>query len=223
MTLTTTILNTIKDIEALRIAQIKRHEAIADQLEATRDVDGRYHAPSGGTYYEGTFYIGGQYLPMDDSMGFKRMNGKVQIEANDIEEIREACKKYADIETGKSWQRNGTTYCYAYFCGIQPQKVVNAISNFYTKKEESKPQKVVGQSPVGKVEVEGVILGFKEVISHYGISLKMLVELDNGSKVFGTAPKGQYGQGDKILFKANFQEQEHGFSFFKRPKFIRVV
>jgi hypothetical protein len=107
--------------------------------------------------------------------------------------------------------------------GIQPQKVVNAIGNFYTKKEESKPKKVVGNSPVGKVQIEGVVLSFKEVISHYGISLKMLVELENGSKVFGTAPKGEYRQGDKIAFKANFQQQEHGFSYFKRPKFIRVV
>jgi hypothetical protein len=122
MTLLTTILNTIKEIEALRIAQIKRHEAIADELEATRDVDGRYHAPSGGTYYEGTFYVGGQYLPMDDSMGFKRLNGKVQIEADDLEEIKLAFNNYADVSTGGTWQRNGTTYCYAYFCRYPASK-----------------------------------------------------------------------------------------------------
>lgn len=218
------IAQTIANIQAHRNALIDALRKQAKELNATEDAQGRFHAPSGGCFFDGTFYVGGEYLPFSYSGSLpKTHNGKALIEFNDFNMFKVWLKDYSDISHGKTWERDGKTFCYIYFNGIQPSKMTMAIEKYYADKAPKKEEKIIGESPSGKMEIIGKVLGFKEIESYYGYSLKMLVELDNGSKVFGTAPKGEYGQGDKIAFKADFSVKEHGFSFFKRPKFIRVV
>ena len=153
----------------------------------------------------------------------RSFNGKALIQFKDFDLFKAWLKDYSDVSHGKTWERDGETFCYIYFNGIEPSKMAMAIQKYYADNAPKKEEKIIGESPSGKMEITGKVLGFKEVQNYYGYSLKMLVELENGSKVFGTAPKGEYGQGDTIVFKADFSVKEHGFSFFKRPKFIRVV
>ena len=218
------ITTTAMEIASQRQAMIDRLIKQAQELDATEDANGRFHAPTGGCFFEGKFYVGGEYLPFSlsgaISQNFPSNNGKALIELNDFAMFQNLLKDYSDVSHGKTWERNGKTFCYIYFNGIQPSKMVRAIEKFYTDKQAQEPKKVVGKSPEGKVEVVGTVLAFKSVEGFYGYTTKMLVELENGSKVFGTAPKGDYGQGDKIVFKGDFSVKEHGFSFFKRPKFM---
>ena len=218
------ITNTVNEIQAQRQAIIDRLEKQARELNATEDANGRFHAPTGGCWFEGKFYVGGEYLPFSLYGSLPpRNNGKALIEFKDFELFKTWLKDYSSVEHGRTWERNDTTFCYIYFNGIQPSKMVKAIEKYYADKAPKQVEKVIGESPSGKVEMVAKVLGFKEVESMYGYTYKMLVEFENNSKAFGTAPKGDYSKGDKIVFKADFSVKEHGFSFFKRPRFIRVV
>lgn len=84
------------------------------------------------------------------------------------------------------------------------------------------PQEVVGEAPVGKVTVIGTVLCTKVKENRFGSTLKMLVKLENNSKVWCTVPSGIRGEpkGCKISLTATFERspQDAGFSFGSRPK-----
>jgi hypothetical protein len=74
----------------------------------------------------------------------------------------------------------------------------------------------------GKQEITGTILNFKDVESQYGITTKMLVQLDNGNRLFGTCPRSlmsdeKVQRGSKVAFVATVEPKETGFGFFSRP------
>ncbi len=76
--------------------------------------------------------------------------------------------------------------------------------------------------PEGTYEITGEILTTRFQESQYGGSLKMLVKLDSGNKVWGSVPKalGDPERGTRIAFTATVErspDDEH-FGFFKRPK-----
>jgi hypothetical protein len=213
-----TVINTVRKIEANRKSIIDR---FSEKLNMTIDSQGRYHAPAGGCTFEGIHYLGGEYLPFEDSV-LEVKPSKALIQFNDFESFKSVLKDYAPSH-GKTWEKNSVTFCYIYFSGYESGKIAKAIESYYANKTVDEVKKIVGQSPEGKVEVTGTVLKLSFVDSRYGYATKMLVELENGSRVFGTAPQGDFGQGDKIVFKADFSVKEHGFSFFKRPKLLNVV
>ena len=72
----------------------------------------------------------------------------------------------------------------------------------------------------GRQSLTGELVSFKEVESAYGWTLKMLVRLDDGNKVFGTCPRGLDAQcGDRVQFTATIQRSSNDphFGFFSRP------
>ena len=86
------------------------------------------------------------------------------------------------------------------------------------KAEDAEPK---GDAPEGRVEVTGTILSIQEKDTPFGYVFKMLVKLDNNSKVYCTAPQKalDLGRGDTIKFKATFQraKDDRHFAFGSRP------
>ena len=102
--------------------------------------------------------------------------------------------------------------------------------------------------PEGKLAIEGEIVSHKFQDSAYGTTLKMLVKLDNGNKVWGTMPesirelqRGDYDgegnwieprfpnldalKGQRIRFNATVtrSDNDEHFGFFKRPTQAKVI
>lgn len=85
---------------------------------------------------------------------------------------------------------------------------------------------VKGDAPEGRAEVTGQVLSIKGVEGFYGTQTKMLMKLENNSKVWLTAPgNGDYHRGDVIVVRATFERSndDKSFGFGKRPHFVKVV
>ena len=94
------------------------------------------------------------------------------------------------------------------------------------------------RSPEGKQTISGVIASIKWVDSDFGGAFKCLINLDNGTKCYGTLPttqhetseiinnewvKFQAEKNDEVTFTASFEvsQKDPLFSFYKRPtKFV---
>ena len=91
------------------------------------------------------------------------------------------------------------------------------------------------RAPQGKQSVTGTLVSIKWVTSDFGGSHKGVIDLGNGTKVWGTIPESQIATsefvvgkgwittgiqaGDKVSFTATFEisEKDPLFSFYKRP------
>lgn len=87
-----------------------------------------------------------------------------------------------------------------------------------------------GPAPRGKQTIEGEIVGYKVVDGYMGgtSTLKMIVLLDNGSKVYGTSPTSlmDANKGSRVQFSATFEaprDEDETFAFFKRPTKAVIV
>lgn len=83
-----------------------------------------------------------------------------------------------------------------------------------------------GNAPEGRVTVTGVILSTKVVEGFYGATVKMLLKLENNSRVWLTAPsKTVADRGDTITVTATFEvsKDDVSFAFGKRPTLVSVV
>lgn len=88
----------------------------------------------------------------------------------------------------------------------------------------SQPVEVVGEAPVGKQELTGVVLTAKVKQNDFGSVLKMLVKFENNSKGWCTVPstfKCDEGnlKGCKVQIKATWErsKDDASFAFGKRP------
>lgn len=73
----------------------------------------------------------------------------------------------------------------------------------------------------GRYKITGEVLSTKWQDSMYGMTLKMLVRIDDGNKVYGTVPSSMSEdiRGERIEFTAQVErsrDDDH-FGFFKRP------
>lgn len=85
---------------------------------------------------------------------------------------------------------------------------------------------VKGDAPVGRQTVTGTILSTKLVEGYYGNTLKMLLKLENGSRVWLTVPaKAAADKGDIITVTATFDvsKDDKSFAFGSRPSLVGVV
>jgi len=72
----------------------------------------------------------------------------------------------------------------------------------------------------GRVEITGAVISTKEQESQFGVTWKMLVEHQDGWKVWGTIPSGiNPEKGDKVSFTAKIEKSpsDPKFGFFSRP------
>ena len=82
-------------------------------------------------------------------------------------------------------------------------------------------QTIRTKCPTGKLTVEGTVKSFKTVQGFHGFVLKMIVESNEGFRVFGTVPGNFEGLevGDKVRFVANIEpsKDDEYFGFYSRP------
>lgn len=93
-------------------------------------------------------------------------------------------------------------------------------------KLEEKANEIVPTTPLveGRIELVGKILNIKTVENAYGFALKMILQLADGNKVYGTLPKAladdeSCNRGSEVKFVAKVarsDDDEH-FGFFSRP------
>lgn len=84
-----------------------------------------------------------------------------------------------------------------------------------------------GPVPTGRVTLSGEVISSKQVerpMYHYGdvgFQTKLLIKLENGSKVYGNTFAGLQ-KGDKVQFKASVEasKDDPKFGFYKHPKLI---
>ena len=85
-----------------------------------------------------------------------------------------------------------------------------------------------GPVPVGRVQMTGEVVGTKEVeayaASRYsdpGTCIKLIIKLENGSKVYGSR-FNNLERGDKVTFVATVEpsKSDAKFGFYKRPKIV---
>jgi hypothetical protein len=103
----------------------------------------------------------------------------------------------------------------------------NAIRKANREAREAKRLATAVDVPEGKIEVSGEIVGVKFTDSQFGGSFKMIVESDEGYKLYGTIPNSLLEivehitelKGKRVQFNATvFQSsRDSKFGFFKRP------
>jgi hypothetical protein len=85
---------------------------------------------------------------------------------------------------------------------------------------------VKGDAPTGRVMVTGTVLGVKVQESDFGVVKKMLVRLENNSKVWVTVPGGSgIERNDMVTFTATFSvsKDDKSFGFGSRPVLVNRV
>lgn len=98
----------------------------------------------------------------------------------------------------------------------------------WAENKKKEKEEVKGEVPEGRLEVRGKVLSVKLKETQYGDTYKMLVKLENNSKVYCTVPN--YGDsrvvnGVNIVFTATFKrsKDDKSFGFGSRPKLIDVT
>ena len=103
----------------------------------------------------------------------------------------------------------------------------------YAARLAAEETEVKGPAPEGRVVVTGVVLSTKLQESDFGSTLKMLLKLDNNSRVWLTVPRIDHlpngvddrdaelfvGRGDALTLRATFtpSQDDASFAFGKRP------
>jgi hypothetical protein len=96
-------------------------------------------------------------------------------------------------------------------------KLANEVSERETVKANEPP---ASPAPTGRCTVVGTLLGFKSVENDFGSTLKMLVQADEGFKVWVTCPTSlRADRGDKVQFTATItpSNDDPCFAFGSRP------
>lgn len=122
--------------------------------------------------------------------------------------------------------------------------VVSVIPSYRRSiaQEKIKADRPSAPAPVGRTEVEGVVVSVKWIENEFGGSLKMLVEAEPGFRVWATVPKdllmipvvkenGRWEEwrevnvGERIAFIATLEQSKDdaSFAFGKRPSKARVL
>jgi hypothetical protein len=110
----------------------------------------------------------------------------------------------------------------------QVAAVLNAIARDAQKATQQAVEalEVKGEAPVGRVTVTGVVLSTKTVEGFYGTTRKMLVKLENNSRVWVTTPAGSgIERNDTVTFTATFEasKDDKSFAFGSRPTLVGVT
>ena len=123
---------------------------------------------------------------------------------------------------------------YGGFTENQARAIINSIGRtdaYRARAAEREAQEatiVRGLAPVGRQKVCGKVLSTKIVESTFGSSLKMLVELENHSKVWVTVPAAADVDKDaNVEFTATFElsntTPDPHFAFGKRPSNLKIL
>lgn len=114
-------------------------------------------------------------------------------------------------------------------------KALEKIEASKAKAEQARSAIVAGiTAPEGRQQVTGTILNIKDVESDFGVTTKCLIDLGNGTRVWGSLPSSAQGseyvaasklwvsaieKGDVVTLTATFEVSSKDvlFGFYKRP------
>lgn len=121
--------------------------------------------------------------------------------------------------------------------GSLSEKQVEAIlkakagAEKYQAMKDEEAAKLAEAAPLaeGRYEITGDVISVKSGENDYGYWIKMLVKMDDGNKVYGTAPGSLLGTGSltgsRVTFSAKVErsrDDEH-FGFFSRPTKASII
>lgn len=93
--------------------------------------------------------------------------------------------------------------------------------NERAEREAAEPK---GDAPSGRVEVKGEVLSLKEVFSDFGMTLKMVLKLENGARCYISAPaRYDIKRGDHVHIRGTFEvsKDDKSFAWGSRPHMIK--
>lgn len=105
----------------------------------------------------------------------------------------------------------------------QMAAVIASLARDVEYAAKPKAIEVKGNAPTGRTEVKGEVLSTKIQSGQWGDTLKMLVKLENNSRVWVSVPSGSgVGRGDRIVVKATWEpsKDDKSFGFGSRPTLI---
>jgi hypothetical protein len=111
--------------------------------------------------------------------------------------------------------------------GNLSEKQAQALKNAHIKaqmKAEDTAHLPQAKAPEGKLEVTGTVISIKDDRDYDGLLIRkrMLVELSDRARVFGTIPQSisDVAKGDTVTFTGTFSVsgRDESFGFFSRPR-----
>lgn len=99
----------------------------------------------------------------------------------------------------------------------------------FAKAKIEQQAKLASSDPVaeGRYEITGKVISEKWVDGYYGETHKMVVELDDGNRVYGSVPStiDSVERGDLVAFAAAVErsDKDEHFGFYKRPTKARLL
>lgn len=226
--------------KALRKSILEAAAKANNDLEPNVDCYNRMHAPCHGYNWDGQEYAKGSYLPIPPE--WREDNGqspspikidhgyttKVKSNLDEVEQLKQACGKCAEVGAGVVWDDNST--CYAYI--KTERKGLKELVGVYLEEQKKEQirlnKKIKAKAPVGRRSVKGVVRCLKNVVSQFGVTTKMLIEAENKSTMWGTVPNNliDHVQTNSVItFTATFEpsSEDPTHAFFKRPSKAVIV
>jgi hypothetical protein len=246
-TITTTIISLIEQhrarSEAARRAHNTRYLKIAsdvnDGVEPTIDCNGRFHAPYDGYDFDGHVYLAGQYLPFPkydedeyyrQTYSFGNYVPKTRftyVDADLASTLVRELNEHLEIFHGKVFEGKTGQQCHLYVT-TRYKDVIEVLDSEINKKVvEAVDTRNIPDLPEGKLTFVGKVLSIKNQESFYGIVTKILVEHEEGYKVWGTLPRSinHVDRGETVSFSATItrSDKDPSFGFFSRPTKAKIV
>lgn len=105
---------------------------------------------------------------------------------------------------------------------------IKARNAEFDAKREAEAAKLAEVAPLaeGRYEITGEVVSTKWVDNDFGGTLKMLVKMEDGNKVYGSVPSAiNVERGDKVTFTAKVERSDNDehFGFFSRPTRAEVI
>jgi hypothetical protein len=169
--------------------------------------------------------------------GFKALSKALAHKVLRRKHLVEYLKGHPDMEKTLAWAAEQTfgfvsdVYGKLLKWGNLSPKQAAALKKSYNKQMSPEEKVIKGPAPNGTMEITGKVISTKEEYNHHynSTTYKMLVELKDGARVFGTIPSkvvDDIKKGVIVKFTANFVLSSSGdisFGFFNRPRKATIL
>lgn len=107
----------------------------------------------------------------------------------------------------------------------QASCLVESVKRDIDRATQAANEPPAGPAPTGRVDIEGEVVSVKLHENEFGSTLKMLLKLANGSKVWTTVPRAaadvvERGDTMKITVTCTVSDKDASFAFGKRPTLL---
>jgi hypothetical protein len=149
-------------------------------------------------------------------------------------ELEAALKEISDPVHARNSFAQDIVSKFNLYGGISDRQLECLISSLkrdheYAQRKAAEAQEVKGPVPVGRQEFNCEVISTKVQSSDFGDVLKMLVKLENNSRVWVTVPSaaaaaGSVNRGDKLRIRATVEasKDDLSFGFGKRPTLLEA-